>query len=70
MTPPQKICKRVGRNRMQFLNGLRNKRRYWDLQEEARYGKSWERIFMTRSYEINTFCLPEDQGNAKKQHTS
>ena len=32
----------VGRRRTQLLDDLRNRRRYWELKEEAEDGKSWK----------------------------
>ena len=35
--------KGVGRRRTQLLDDLRNRRRYWELKEEAEYRKRWRR---------------------------
>ena len=37
------------RRRIQFLDDLRNRRRYWDLKEEAEDKKRWERQFINRT---------------------
>ena len=37
--------KRVGRRRTQLLDDLRNRRRYWELKEEAEDRKIWKRQF-------------------------
>jgi hypothetical protein len=38
--------KRVGRRRIQLLDDLRNKRRYFELKEEAEDRKRWRRQFI------------------------
>ena len=35
--------KRVGRSRTQLLEDLRNRRRYWELKEEAEDRNRWKR---------------------------
>jgi hypothetical protein len=35
--------KGVGRRRTQLLDDLRNRRRYWELKEEAEDRESWKR---------------------------
>ena len=50
--------KGVGRRRTQLLDDLRNRRRYWELKEEAEYLKRWNRQFITRTYGRNTNYLP------------
>ena len=37
------------RRRTQLLNDLRNKRRYWELKEEAEDRKRWRRQFSNRT---------------------
>ena len=39
--------KGVGRRRTQLLDDLRNKRRYWELTEEAEDRKRWRRLFIS-----------------------
>ena len=39
----------VGRRRTQLLDGLRNRRRYWELKEEAEDRKRWRRQFINRT---------------------
>jgi hypothetical protein len=39
----------VGRSRTQFLDDLRNRRRYWELKEEADDRKGWRRQFTNRT---------------------
>jgi hypothetical protein len=34
--------------RTQFLDDLRNRRRYWELKEEAEHPKRWKRQFINR----------------------
>ena len=41
--------KEVGR-RTYFLDELRNRRRHWELHEEAEDTKSWKRQFITRTW--------------------
>ena len=38
--------KGVGRRRTQLLDDLRNRRRYWELKEEAEDRKRWRRQFI------------------------
>jgi hypothetical protein len=38
--------KEVGRRRTQVLDDLRNRRRYWELKEEAENRKRWKRQFI------------------------
>ena len=38
--------KGVGRRRTQLLDDLRNRRRYWELKEEAEDLKRWKRQFI------------------------
>ena len=35
------------RGRTQLLGDFRNRRRYWEIKEEAEDGKSWKRQFMS-----------------------
>ena len=37
------------RRRAQLLNDLRNRRRYWNLKEEAEDTKRWKRQLITRT---------------------
>jgi hypothetical protein len=39
--------KGVGRRRKQLLDDLRNRRRYWELKEEAEDRKRWRRPFIS-----------------------
>jgi len=41
--------KGVGRRRTQLLDDLRNRRRYWELKEEAEDQKRWRRQFINRT---------------------
>ena len=41
--------KGVGRRRIQLLDDLRNRRRYWELKEEAEDRKRWRRQFINRT---------------------
>jgi hypothetical protein len=41
--------KGVGRRRTQLLDGLRNRRRYWELKEEAEDRKKWKREFISQT---------------------
>ena len=41
--------KGVGRRRTQLLDDLRNRRRYWELKEEAEDRKRWRRQFINRT---------------------
>ena len=41
--------KGVGRIRTQLLNDLRNRRRNWELKEEAEDRKRWRRQFINRT---------------------
>ena len=41
--------KGVGRRRTQLLDDLRNRKRYWELKEEAEYKKKWKRQFINRT---------------------
>jgi hypothetical protein len=41
--------KEVGRRRTQLLDYLRNRRRYWELKEEAEVRKRWRRQFINRT---------------------
>jgi hypothetical protein len=41
--------KGVGRRRTQLLNDLRNRRKYWELKEEAEVKKRWRRQFINRT---------------------
>ena len=45
--------KGVGRRRTQLLDDLRNRRRYWELKEEAEDRKRWKRQFIKRIYGRN-----------------
>ena len=42
-----KEVKEVGRTRTQLLDDLRNRRRYWELKEEAENRKRWRRQFIS-----------------------
>ena len=51
----------TGKRRTQLLDDLRNRKRYWELKEEAKYLKRWTREFITpRSF------LPQVYGPANK----
>ena len=39
----------VGRRRTQILYDLRNRRRYWELKEEAEDKNRWKRQFINRT---------------------
>jgi hypothetical protein len=41
--------KGVGRRRTQLLEDLGNRRRYWELKEEAKDRKRWRRQFINRT---------------------
>ena len=41
--------KGVGRRRTHLLDDLRNRRRYWELKEEAEDRKRWRRQFIGRT---------------------
>ena len=41
--------KNTGVNRTQLLDDLRNRRRYWELKEEAEDRKRWRRQFINRT---------------------
>ena len=41
--------KGVRRRRTQLLDDLRNRRRYWELKEEAEDRKRWRRQFVSRN---------------------
>ena len=41
--------KGVGRRQTQLLNDLRNRRRYWELKEEAEDRQGWRRQFINRT---------------------
>ena len=41
--------KGIGRRRTQLLDDLRNRRRYWELKEEAEDRITWKRQFITRT---------------------
>ena len=41
--------KGVGRRRTQLLEVLRNRRRYWEVKEEAEDKKIWRRQFINRT---------------------
>ena len=41
--------KGVGRRRTQFLDDFTNRRRYWELKEEAEIRKIWKRQFINRT---------------------
>jgi hypothetical protein len=41
--------KGVGRRKTQFLDDLRNRRRYWEIKEEAEDRKRWRRQFINRT---------------------
>ena len=43
------ILKGVGRRRTQFLEDLENRRRYWELKEEAEDRNRWKRQFINRT---------------------
>ena len=50
--------KGVGRSRTQLLDDLRNRRRYWELKEEAADRKRLKLQFINRTYGTNTY-LPK-----------
>ena len=58
--------KGVGRRRVQLLVDLRNRRRYWELKEEAEDQRRWKRQFITR----NLSYLPRVQEPTNKQHNN
>ena len=41
--------KAVGRRRTHLLDALRNRKRYWELKEEAEDRKRWKRHFINRT---------------------
>ena len=41
--------KGVERKRTQFLDDLKNRRRYWELMEEAEDRREWKRQFINRT---------------------
>ena len=41
----------IGGRRTHLLDDLRNRRRYWELKEEAEDPKRWRRQFINRTYE-------------------
>ena len=41
--------KEVGRRRTQLLDDLRNRRRYWELKEEAGDRNRWRRQFINQT---------------------
>ena len=41
--------KGVGRRRTQLIDDLRNRRRYWELKEEAEDRNRWKRQFINRT---------------------
>jgi hypothetical protein len=41
--------KGVGRTRTQLLDDLRNRRRYWELNEEDEDRKRWKQQFINRT---------------------
>ena len=43
------VVKGVGRRRTQLLDDLRNRRRYWELKEEAEDRNRWKRQFINRT---------------------
>jgi hypothetical protein len=47
-----------GVGRTQFLDDLRNRRRYWEAKEEVEERKRWKWTFSTRTYGRNTSYLP------------
>ena len=55
------------RRRTQHLDDLSNRRRYWELKEEAEDKKRWS--FINRTLGRNTSYLPWVHGPANKQHT-
>ena len=59
----------VGRRRTQLLDDLRNRRRYWELNENAEDRKMWNRQFINRTLERNSSHLTEVNGSANKQPT-
>jgi hypothetical protein len=52
------LVTRVGRRRTQLLHDLQNRRRYWELKEEAEDRYRWKRAFITRTKGKNTRYLP------------
>ena len=48
----------VGRGRTELLDYLRNRRRYWELKEEAEERERWKRQIINRTQERNTSYLP------------
>ena len=47
--------KGVGRRRTHVLDDLRNRRRYWELKEEAEDRKRWKRQFINRKQGRNSY---------------
>ena len=56
--------KGIGRRRTQPLDDFKNRRRYWELKEEAEDWNTWKRQFI-----IEHKYLPYVHGPADKQHT-
>jgi hypothetical protein len=52
--------KGVGRRRTQLLDDLRNRRRYWELKEEAEDQNRWKQQFINRTQGRNTY-LPTNK---------
>ena len=55
------------RIRTQLLDALRNRRRYWELKEEAEDRNRWKQQFINRT-QRRTIYLPKVHGPANKQH--
>jgi hypothetical protein len=47
--------KGVGRTRTQLLDDLTNRRRYWELKEEAEDRSRWRQQFSNRTQGRNTY---------------
>ena len=48
MTVVEGVGRRRTQRRTQFLDDLRNRRRYWELKEEAEDRKRWKQQFVNR----------------------
>ena len=50
--------RRRRKRRTQLLDDLRNRRRYWELNEETEDRKRWKRQFFIRTYGISKSYIP------------
>ena len=48
--------KGLGRRRTQLFDDLRNRRRYWELKEEAEDRERWKRHLINRTYKYKLPC--------------